>query len=127
MVDLLADALNIIKVMRNSGRDECKIPASKMIGAVLQILQKEEYIKEFEFVDDGKSGFYLVKGIGAINECGVIKPRFAVKYVDITKAEEQYLPSKDFGILIVSTPKGIVTNQKLREMKSGGRLIAYFY
>ena len=126
-MDLLADALNIMKVMRNSGREECKIPASKVINAVLQILQKEEYIKEFEFVDDGRSGFYLVKGIGAINECGVIKPRFALKFKDLAKIEEQYLPSKDFGILIISTPKGMVTNQKLKELQVGGRLIAYVY
>ena len=58
-MDLLADALNIMKVMRNSGREECKIPASKTINAVLQILQKEDYIKEFEFVDDGRSGFWF--------------------------------------------------------------------
>ena len=126
-MDLLADALNIMKVMRNSGREECKIPASKTINAVLQLLQKEEYIKEFEFVDDGRSGFYLVKGIGAINECGVIKPRFALKFKDLAKIEEQYLPSKDFGILIISTPKGMVTNQNLKELQVGGRLIAYVY
>jgi len=126
-MDLLADALNIMKVMRNSGRDECKIPASKIINAVLQILQKEEYLREFEFVDDGKSGFYIVKGIGAINECGVIKPRFAIKFKDLAKMEEQYLPSKDFGILIISTPKGMVTNQRMKDIKEGGRLIAYVY
>jgi small subunit ribosomal protein S8 len=127
MADLLADALNIVKVIRISGRDECKVPASKITGAVLQILQKEKYVKEFEFVDDGKSGFFIVKGIGAINKCGVIKPRFAFKFDELAKIEEQYLPSKDFGILIISTPKGMITNQQLRDVKTGGRLIAYVY
>ena len=124
-MDLLADALNIMKVLRISGRSECKVPASKIIGAVLQILQKEDYIKEFEFVDDNKAGFYLVKGIGAINKCGVITPRLAFKFRDLAKIEEQYLPSRDFGILIISTPNGMVTNQQLRDMKIGGRLMAY--
>ena len=126
-MDLLAESLNIMKVMRRSGRNDCKIPASKLIGAVLQLLQKEDYIKSFEFVDDGKSGFYLVKGIGAINECGAINPRTPIKFTELTMIEEQLLPSKDFGMLIISTPKGIVNNQKLREMKVGGRLIAFVY
>jgi small subunit ribosomal protein S8 len=126
-MDLLAESLNIMKVMRRSGRNECKIPASKLIGAVLQLLQKEDYIKSFEFVDDNKSGFYIIKGIGAINECGSINPRKPIKFAELTKIEEQMLPSKDFGMLIISTPKGIVNNQTLREMKVGGRLIAYVY
>jgi small subunit ribosomal protein S8 len=127
MVDLLADALNIIKVHRKAGKSECKIPASKLITVVLKILQREGYIHEFEFVDDGRSGYYIVKGFGPINDCGVIKPRFPIKKDELVIWEQQYLPSKDFGTLIISTPKGVLTNKELREVKLGGRLIAYIY
>ena len=127
MADLLAETLNIMKVHRRGGKDECKVPASKLIGGVLKLLQREEYVKEFEFVDDSKSGYYLVKGLGPINDCGVIKPRFAIKQDEISNVEEQYLPSKDFGVIVISTQKGLVTNKEIRDMKSGGRLIAYVY
>ncbi|MGD0511047.1 MAG: 30S ribosomal protein S8, partial [Candidatus Micrarchaeaceae archaeon] len=39
----------------------------------------------------------------------------------------RYIPSKDFGILILTTPKGIMTNKEARENKIGGRLLAYVY
>ncbi len=127
MADLLAETLNIIKVHRRAGKDECKVPASKLIGDVLNLLQREGYLKGFEFVKDSKGGFYTVNGLGPINDCAVVNPRFAIKQTQIADVEEQYLPSKDFGIVIISTPKGLVTNKEIRELKSGGRLIAYVY
>ena len=127
MSDLLAEALNTIKVNRRAGKSECKIPASNLIKEVLNILQKEEYIKEFEFFDDGKSGYFVVRGIGPINECGVIKPRYSIKKDEIIEWEQRYLPSKDFGILIISTPLGVMTNKEALEKGTGGKLIAYVY
>lgn len=126
-MDLLEQAINIIKVHRRVGKEECKVPASKVIAAVLKIMQREEYLKEFEFVDDGKSGYFLVRGIGAINDCGVITPRFAVKIGDLIDWEQRYLPSKEFGVLIISTPKGMMTNSDARALGVGGRLLAYVY
>ena len=126
-LSLLADALNIIKVHRKVGKYECKVPASKLIKEVLIIMQREKYIDEFEFVDDGKSGYFVIKGLGPINDCGVISPRFSVKYKELSDQEQQYLPSKDFGILIISTSKGVMTNKEIRDAKIGGKLIAYVY
>lgn len=123
----MADALNIIKVYRRAGKDGCQIPASKLIGAVLKIMQRENYIKEFEFVDDGKSGYFIVRGIGPINNCGVINPRFAVKFKNMSDFEQQYLPSPDFGIIIISAPEGVMTNREAKEKKIGGRAIAYVW
>ena len=126
-MDILANALNVIRVHKNAGKNECKVIASNFTGQVLNILQKEGYIGEFEEVMEGPTRYFLIKDIGPINYCGVIKPRFPIKYSEIGKAEEQYLPSKDFGIIIVTTPKGILTNKEVREMKMGGRLVAYVY
>ena len=126
-MDLLADALNILKVQKRGGKYDCKVPASKQVRVVLQVLQKEGYLKEFEFIDNGKSGYFIVKGLGPINNCGVIKPRYSVKKDEIAQWEKQYLPSKDFGILILTTTKGVVTNREIKSMNSGGRLIAYCY
>ena len=126
-MDILANALNVIRVHKNAGKDECKIVASKFTGEVLKIMQKEGYIKEFDPVSEGPADYFVVKGIGPINYCGVIKPRFPIKFSEIGSAEERYLPSKDFGILIITTPKGMVTNKDIRSLKTGGRLVAYIY
>ncbi|RLG18175.1 30S ribosomal protein S8 [Candidatus Micrarchaeota archaeon] len=126
--DPLADALNVIRTNEIAGKPECLIrPASRLIREVLLILQKQGYIGDFEFVDNGTSGLFKVNLIGKINSCGAIKPRFAVKKCEWNKWEQRYIPSKDFGLLIVSTPKGILTNREAKEKNSGGRLIAYVY
>jgi len=126
-MDPLAEAMNTIKVFRNAGKDECNVPASKLIKEVLSIMKGERYIKEFEFVDDGRAGYYTVRGIGPVNECKPIKPRFNIKSDEIEKYEKQYLLSPDFGVMIISTTKGVLTSKEARKHKIGGRLIAYIY
>jgi len=126
--DPLADALNVIKTNEIAGKPACTIsPASKLIREVLLIFQKQGYIGDFEFVDNGTSGLFRVHLIGKVNSCSAIKPRFSVKKTEWNKWEQRYIPSRDFGLLIVSTPMGLMTNREAREKNTGGRLIAYVY
>jgi len=54
-------------------------PASNEIGSVLEVLYDRGYVDGFEYVDDGKTGQFEVEPLkGAINECGAVKPRYAV-------------------------------------------------
>lgn len=128
LMDPLADALTNIRNNELQGNHSCVIkPASKLIGHVLSTMQKENYIGNFELVDDKKAGYFNVELEGNINKCGVIKPRHAVKYHDFEEFEKRYLPAKNFGILIVTTPKGVMTHHEAKEESVGGRLLAYVY
>lgn len=128
LMDPLADALTNIRNNELQGNATATIrPASKLIGHVLSVMQKENYIGNFELVDDGKAGIFNVELEGNINKCGVIKPRHAVKKDEFEKFEKRYLPAKNFGILIVTTPKGIMTHYEAKELGIGGRLLAYMY
>ncbi|MEM2108947.1 MAG: 30S ribosomal protein S8 [Candidatus Odinarchaeota archaeon] len=128
LMDPLANALSNIINRERIGRKECVIsPASKLIANTLRIMQKAGYVGEFEYIDDGRAGKFRVQLLGRINKCGVIKPRYSVKYKDIDKWESEFLPSKDFGILVVTTPRGLMTHIEAREKKIGGRLLAYVY
>ena len=51
--------------------------------ASLEDNAKEGYIGEFEYVDDDKAGKFIVELEGNINKCGVIKPRHAVKMMNL--------------------------------------------
>ncbi len=126
-MSLLSDAINIIKVHRMAGKKECKIPSSKLIKNVLIVLKNNNYIEEFEFVDDKKSGYFIVRNFDRINNCGAISPRFSVKKDEIVEYEKRYLPSRDHGILIITTPKGVMTNKECKKLNLGGKLLAYFY
>ena len=126
--DPLSDALSKIKNSVNIGKMDVEIkPASKLIGRVLKIMQDYNYVKEFEFIDNGRGGIFRVKLQPSINSCGAIKPRFSVKREDIEKYEARYLPAQDFGILIISTNRGLMTHSEAKKNGIGGKLIAYVY
>ncbi|NYB52750.1 MAG: 30S ribosomal protein S8 [Methanobacteriaceae archaeon] len=128
LMDPLANALTNMRNNEMQGNNKCTItPASKMIGQVLRTMQKEGYIGEFEYVDDEKAGQFTVELEGNINKCGVIKPRHAVKKDEFEKFEKRYLPSKNFGIMIMTTSEGIMTHNEAKERGIGGRLLVYVY
>ncbi len=127
-MDTLTNGL--ITVINNEMRNkrECIIsPASKLLGRVLRILQLNGYIGEFEFIDDGRSGKFKVQLLGRINKCGGIRPRFAVKVGGFETWEKKFLPSRDVGLLVVSTSKGVIAHREAEEKNLGGRLLAFVY
>lgn len=124
MADAMATLVN--NELRN--KRECLIStASKLIGNVLRAFQQHGYVGEFEYIDDGRAGKFRVQLLGRINKCGVIRPRYPVKVGEFEKFEKQYLPSRDVGILIVSTPQGVMSQRSAREKRIGGRLLAFVY
>jgi len=126
--DPLADAMTLIKNAENAGRLDCEVrPASKLIGHVLTVMQETGYIGPYEFVEDNSGGRYRVQLKGTINNCGVIKPRHAIKKTDFEKWESRYLPAQDFGTLIVTTTAGVLSHSSAKEIGTGGKLLAYVY
>ena len=126
--DPLADVMSLILNNELIGRSECLIkPVSKTIKEILKVMKENEYAGDFKEVEDSRGNYIYLSLLGNINKCGVIKPRYSVKKNDFEKFERRFLPAKNVGILIVSTPKGIVTHYDAKAKKTGGRLIAYCY
>ena len=127
-MDTLSNGL--ITIINNEMRNkrECIIsPASKLLGRVLRIMQLNGYIGEFEFIDDGRLGKFKVQLLGRINKCGAIKPRFPSKATEFEGWEKKYLPSRDVGLMVVSTSKGVIAHKDAEEKNVGGRLLAFVY
>lgn len=128
MNDTLANALSKILANDRLGKQEITIfPSSKIMKKMLEILKDRLYVGEYTEVQDDKGNYLKINLIGKINKCGVIKPRFAIKVEDFEKYEKRYLPSRDFGIMIISTSKGLMTHKDAKKKNIGGRLIAYCY
>ncbi len=126
--DPLNDALSLIKNASLVGKRECTVkPSSKLIGRVLKVMKDNNYIGQFEYIEDGKAGMFLVKLNGNINDCGVIKPRFSVRKTQLEKYEGRYLPAQDFGVIILTTTKGVVSHSNAKNFGIGGKLLAFVY
>ena len=127
-MDTLTNGLITVKNNEMRNKRECIInPASKLLGRVLRIMQLNGYIGEFEFIDDGRSGKFKVQLLGRINKCGAVKPRFAVKVGEFETWEKKFLPSRDVGLMVVSTAKGVIAHREAEEKNIGGRLLAFVY
>jgi small subunit ribosomal protein S8 len=127
MMDHLADALNTIKTHEIVGQGICTVKATRLIGEVLRVLKDHKYLAEYKLVENGRGGLYEVTLDGRINECGVIKPRMPVKKNEWAEKEQQFIPGFGVGLLIVTTPDGIMTNADAEKKRVGGRLLAYVY
>ncbi|MFH0752180.1 MAG: 30S ribosomal protein S8 [archaeon] len=128
MNDTLASALSNINNAEKVGKNQCTVkPVSKVLKKVLDLMKDHRYIGSYEVIDDNKGGIVKINLIGAVNNCKAIKPRFSVQTKTYEKFEKRFLPAKDFGILIVSTSKGIMTHNESKDKKIGGKLLAYIY
>lgn len=126
--DPLANALSSILTDEKAGRTESRIkPSSKMIKKVLEVMKANMYVGEFEEVKDRGGNIIKLNLLGNINKCGVIRPRYSIKKDQFEKFEERYLLARGMGILIVSTPLGILTHNEAEKKNIGGKLLAYCY
>ncbi|OHA93348.1 MAG: 30S ribosomal protein S8 [Candidatus Zambryskibacteria bacterium RIFCSPLOWO2_02_FULL_39_26] len=124
-MDPIADMIIRIKNASDSRKESVVFPYSKLKLAILDILQKNGYIASF-----GKKGKKVVKFIevGLAYEDGI--PKISeVERVSKT-SKRVYIKSKDvkkvksgLGLLILSTPKGIMTDKQARETKVGGEAL----
>lgn len=126
--DPLAAALSKIVNAERVGKKEVLIkPSSSMLKRMLNIMNDHQFLGSFEEIEDGRGNILRVNLLGNINKCGVIKPRFPTKRHEFEKWERRFLPAKDFGIIVVSTPLGMMTHTEAKEKSTGGRLLAFCY
>jgi len=122
---------NVLSAINNNERVSHKEVVlrnnSKVIRRVLDILKEQGYVRSYEVVEDGRGGTLKVLLAGTINKVGVIAPNFPISKDDFQKYEQRYLPARDFGIIVISTSKGMMTHMQAKELGIGGRLIAYCY
>ena len=106
------------------------VPASNLKKAIAQILLDEGYIKAYSIEENGNQGIihitlkYQAKKQQVISGLKrVSKPGLRV----YAGADELPRVLKGLGIAIVSTPKGVMTDKKARELHVGGEVLAFVW
>ncbi|HKZ93940.1 MAG TPA: 30S ribosomal protein S8 [Candidatus Bathyarchaeia archaeon] len=127
-IDTLSNGLTTLMNNELRNKTSCVIsPASKLLGRVLRVLQLSGYVGEFEFIEDGRAGKFKVQLLGRINKCGAIKPHYSVKTDGFENWEKSFLPAREMGVLVVSTPFGVVSHKEAKQKSVGGKLLAFVY
>ena len=127
--DLIADALTMIRNAIMAKKENLDVPASNTVKAILEILKKENYIDAFKLIEGEKRGIlriYLkyVAGKSAIRSLKRISKSSLRVYVKRTKIPRVI---RGKGLAVISTSKGIITDQQARELGLGGEVICYVW
>jgi len=84
-------------------------------------------VEEFEFVDDHRAGKIVVELNGRINKCGCISPRYDISHTELEEWIARLLPSRQFGVIVLTTSAGILDHEEARRKKVGGKILGFFY
>ena len=126
-ISVLGDALKTILNAERAGKRQVLIrPSSKIVLRFLRLMQKRNYIGDFEVVDDRRGGKVVIELLGRINKCGVISPRFDIGVDGYEKAVSNLLPSRQFGYIVLTTNIGIIDQDRARRKHVGGKLLGFF-
>ncbi len=122
--DIVADGFNEIMNAKRVGKVELTIKRySKVLLNLFEMMKSKGHI-DFEVNEEAKT---VTVKIIKLNECRAVKPRYYARVADIDKYLRRFLPSRNFGSLVISTNKGLMDQKDSVANKLGGSVIAYFY
>ena len=122
--DIVADGLNQIMNAKRIEKRELVIRRySKVLLALFEMMKSAGHIT---YEVDAEAKTVSVK-ILKLNECRAVKPRYFVAVGDIDKYMRRFLPSRNFGTLVISTNKGMLGHRDALKENLGGSVVAYFY
>ncbi|MFC5401813.1 MULTISPECIES: 30S ribosomal protein S8 [Cohnella] len=130
MSDPIADMLTRIRNANLVRHESVELPASTVKKQIAEILKREGFIRDAEYVEDNKQGLIRIfLKYGPNNERVITglkrisKPGLRV----YTKSSEVPRVLGGLGIAIISTSKGIVTDKEARQGKAGGEVLCYVW
>lgn len=130
MSDPIADMLTRIRNANTVRHETVEIPASKQKKQIAEILKREGFIRDAEYIEDSKQGIIrvflkygpnnerVITGLKRISKPGL---RVYAKSFDVPRV------LGGLGIAIISTSKGVMTDKEARQSNTGGEVVCYVW
>lgn len=130
MSDPIADMLTRIRNANTVRHEKVEIPASKIKRQVAEILKREGFIRDAEYIEDNKQGIIriflkygpdkerVITGLKRISKPGL---RVYAKSIEVPRV------LGGLGIAIISTSSGIMSDKEARQAKTGGEVLCYVW
>ncbi len=130
MSDPIADMLTRIRNANQVGHDKVEVPGSNIKRAIAEILKREGFVRDAEFIVDEKQGvirLFLKYGKG--------QERVITGLKRISKPGRRVYVNHDsiprvlggLGVAVLSTSKGILTDREARGSRVGGEVVCYIW
>jgi len=129
--DPIADMLTRIRNGVMAGHSQVAMPNSKIKVEIAKILKEEGFIENFEVADGERAGFKVLRvKIKYVGERRERRPVISGLERVSTPGRRIYTKRQDIpwvlsgiGVAIISTPKGVMTGQRARQMGIGGEIL----
>ena len=123
MTDPIADFLTRIRNASNAGHATVDIPESRIKRDIAKVLVRERFIEKYVRIRDDKQGIlrlylkHTPEGDGVIDGINRISRPGLRLYYGVDK-----IPTvlNGLGVLIMTTPKGVMSDKQARESRVGG-------
>lgn len=152
--DPIADFLTRIRNGQQACNEVVSVPASRIKIAIAHILKQEGFIKNYRCIRDSKQGVLKVtlkyhgqgasarqgdserQGDGAQQRVGQVQTRGVIREIKrLSRPGRRYyvdnknipLIKNGFGVVVLSTSQGIMTDREARRRGTGGELLCSVY
>jgi small subunit ribosomal protein S8 len=130
MTDPIADMLTRIRNANSVGHDKVEVPGSNIKKAIADILKREGFVRDAEFISDDKQGV-----IRLFLKYGKSQEKVITGLKRISKPGRRVYASHDnvprvlggLGIAVLSTSSGIMTDKDARKARVGGEVLCYVW
>lgn len=130
MTDPIADFLTRIRNANTVRQDKVEVPASRIKQGLANILKDEGFIKDVEYIEDGKQGILrLYLKYGSNREKVITGLKRISKPGLRVYARKDQVPKVlgGLGVAVVSTSKGLMTDKQARKEGLGGEILCYIW
>jgi small subunit ribosomal protein S8 len=129
VTDPISDFLTRIRNAAKAKKPRVDIPSSNMKKSLAEILKNQNFIENYELIEDNKqnilrvqlkykSGISAISGLKRISTPGL---RVYKNSIDLPRV------LNGLGIAVVSTSKGLLTDKEARKNSVGGEVVCYIW
>jgi small subunit ribosomal protein S8 len=132
-IDTISDMLTRIRNANLAGHNIVLIPSTKIVRDIVQVLANEGLIKRFENVKNGLRSVILIvlkyDGVGFTRTPRIQRLKRISKPGRRVYSRAHKLPRVlgGYGIAIISTCRGLMTDKRAREERIGGEILCFIW
>jgi small subunit ribosomal protein S8 len=129
--DPISDMLTRVRNAILAGQAQVAMPSSRIKAEIARILKDEGFLENVEVVDSERTGFKIlrlkIKYVGERRErrpvlSGITRVSSPGRRVYTKKTDIPWVLS-GLGVAILSTPKGVMTGARARQLGVGGEIL----